>query len=339
MGVTIKDVAARAGVSISTVSRVLNEKGIVASDKERRVLEAVEELQFVPSAIAQSLKQKRTKTIGLLVGNFGVSFFGGILRILENGVQNEYQIIGGNIYEDGEKEALLTENMVRSRVDILIVNPTGLNNERLCEIQSSGTPVLAYDRHPENREFPAVYVNKKHGIYELLTYYYQLGHRRICFLSGPRQLSTNIDRQAGVDQFASEHPDVSIRCYYDEFSESFGYQMFQQTAYGEDAPTAYIAGSIAIAEGIMLYCNSHNIVIPRDVSLASFGTFQHANLIHPTLLHVDDEYRTIGEQLLAWVRMIINEKGVLPSSEKVIPPRLVLGESSGAPRTGCLLKE
>lgn len=338
MEVTIKDVAARAGVSISTVSRVLNAKGLVAPEKEIRVLEAVEELQFVPNAVAQSLRSKRTKMIGLLVGSFDVPFFGGILRILENGLQNSYQIISGNVYEDGEKESLLIENLVRSRVDMLIVNPTGLNDRRLYEIQCSGIPVLSYDRHPADRKFPSVYVDKKQGVYQLLDYFYQLGHRRFCFLSGPAQLSTNIDRQAGVLLFKREHPDVEVQCHYGAYDAEFGCRLFQRTAYGENAPTAYITGSIAIAEGIVLYCTSHRIGIPRDVSLASFGTFQNDNLIHPTLLHVGDEYAAIGEKLLEWVRMLIDEKPVLSSSEHVIPSRLILGESAAPPRKGVLEK-
>lgn len=338
MGVTIRDVARHAGVSISTVSRVLNEKGIVAPEKERRVLEAAEELQFVPSAIAQSLKQRKTKTIGLLASDFSVSFFTGVLRLLESGIrQDGYQILSANIYDSSETEARLIENMKRSRVDALIVNSTGKNDEKLAELQSSGLPILCYDRHPKNREFPAVYVDKKQGIYDLLVYFYNLGHRRICFISGPSTLSTNVDRQLGIEKFIKDYniPSEDITCYYSQFSEDFGYQVFQETVYGENAPTAYITGSIALAEGIMLYCSAQGISIPRDVSLASFGTFRHANLIRPTLVHVDDEYRAIGEQLLNWIRVIIEgKKPLLHSSEKVIPARLVLGESSGVPRSG-----
>lgn len=335
MGVTIRDVARHAGVSISTVSRVLNEKGIVTPEKERRVLAAAEELQFVPSAIAQSLKQRKTKTIGLLASDFGVCFFTGVLRVLEDSLTLKgYQILSANIYDNAETEARLIENMKRSRVEVLIVNSTGQNDEKLAKLQRTGLPILYYDRHPTNRDFPAVYVDKKQGIYDLLVYFHRLGHKRICFISGPRNLSTNEDRQAGIDQFIADYgiPPEDITCHYSQFSESFGSRVFQETVYGENAPTAYIAGSVAIVEGIMLYCNAQGIHIPRDVSIASFGTFRHANLIKPTLVHVDDEYRAIGEQLLCWIHTITDDKPFLPSVEKIIPPRLVLGESGGVPR-------
>ena len=342
MGVTIKDVAQRAGVSISTVSRVLNEKGIVTPEKERLVMEAAEELHFIPSAIAQSLKHCKTKTIGLLASNFSVSFFPEVLRILENGITRDgYQIFSANCYDIVKNEERLIDNMVRSRVDALIVNSTGGNDEMLYHLQNTGFPILCYDRHPKNREFPAVYVDKKRGIYELLVHFHQLGHRKICLISGPASLSTNVDRQKGIDQFIADYnmPKENIPCYYHEFSEGFGCQMFQETAYGPNAPTAYIVGSIAIAEGIMSYCFSHEIQIPRDVSIASFGTFRHANLVRPSLVHVDDEYRAIGEQLLSWLHIIMDGKALLHSSETVIPPRLVLGESGSVPRIGELKKD
>ena len=340
MGVTIKDVAQRAGVSISTVSRVLNDKGIVTPEKERRVFTAAEELRFTPSAIAQSLKHQKTKTIGLLVSDFSVAFFPGVLRVLErNAARDGYQIISANFYDSGKIEARLIENMVRSRVDVLILNSTGENDERLCELQSTGMPILCYDRHPLNREFPAVYVNKVQGIYDLLVYLHQLGHRRICFVSGPHALTTNVDRRAGIEKFIADYsvPRENIRCYYNTFSEDYGYQIVQETIYGEDAPTAYITGSVSIVGGILQYCNTHGIRIPQDISVASFGTFDHANLMKPLLTHVDDEYHALADQLYAWVHMIAVEgKTLLPTTEKIVPARLILGDSCGVPRSAAL---
>ena len=338
MRATIKDVAKHAGVSISTVSRVLNGKGIVSPEKEKRVLQAAEALQFTPSAIAQSLKSQRTQKIGLLVSDFSITFFPGILRVLEKGLERYgFRIISGNFHDDPQAELHLIEDMARDRVDALLVNVGNQNIERLREIQASGIPVLSFDRHPENREFPSVYVDKASGIYDLLVYMYRLGHRRLCFLSGPAELSTNKDRYDGVLKFEQDHPDASVLVRFGSFSEDFGYQTFQETAFGEEAPTGYITGSIAIAAGIMQYCNVRGIRIPEDISLASFGTFQYASLIRPTLVHVDDEYALIGQQLLDWLRLILLEEKKIPTNlERVIPARLIMGDSCSAPRQGSL---
>lgn len=339
MRVTIKDVAKHAGVSISTVSRVLNGKGIVTPEKEKRVLKAAEELQFTPSAIAQSLKSQKTQKIGLLVSDFAITFFPGILRVLENGLESHgFRIISGNFRDDPQTELHLIEDMVRDRVDALLVNVGNSNIDRLCEIQASGIPVLSFDRHPENREFPSVYVDKAKGVYDLLVYMYRLGHRRLCFLSGPAELSTNKDRLAGVRRFESDYPDARVLVRFGSFSEDFGYQAFQETAFGEDAPTGYITGSIAITAGIMQLCGMRGIRIPEDISLASFGTFQYASLITPTLVHVDDEYTLIAQQLLDWLRQILVEDKPLPHNrERVIPARLIMGDSCAPPRQGLLV--
>lgn len=341
MRATIKDVAKHAGVSISTVSRVLNGKGIVTPEKEKRVLKAAEELQFTPSAIAQSLKSQRTQKIGLLVSDFTVTFFPGILQVLEKGLMDYgFQIISGNFNDDAKRELQLIENMVRDRVDALLVNHTGCNTARLCEIQKSGIPVLSFDRHPENREFPAVYVDKARGAYDLLVYMYRLGHRHMCFVSGPVNLSTNQDRLIGVKRFERDYPDARVECFFGKFSNEFGYQIFQETAHGENAPTGYVTGSIAIAAGIMEYCGLHEIRIPEDISLASFGTFQYPSMIKPSLVHVDDEHLEIGQQLLEWLRMIlIDEKNLPHDRERVIPARLIMGDSCASPRQGTLLKK
>lgn len=338
MRATIKDVAKHAGVSISTVSRVLNGKGVVSPEKEKRVLRAVEELQFTPSAVAQSLKHQKTQKIGLLASDFSVTFFPEILKVLEKGLSDHgFQIISGNFYDDPDTELHLIENMVRDRVDALLVNVGSGNVDRLCEIQESGIPVFCFDRHPKNREIPAVYVDKARGIYELLTYMYRLGHRHLCFLSGPVELSTNQDRLAGVRRFERDHPDASVDCFFGEFSGDFGYQTFQETVYADDAPTGYITGSIALAAGIMEYCDLHDIRIPDDISLAAFGTFQYPSLIKPKLVHVDDAYAEIAQQLLEWLRTVLIEEKMLPyNRERVIPARLIMGESCAAPRQGPL---
>ena len=340
MSVTIKDVAKLANVSISTVSRVLNGNVIVSQEKVDRVMAAAEQLQFVPSAIAQSLKHQKTHKIGMLVSDLSVSFFPGILSILEQGLAEDgFQIIAANCYDNPDTEIRLIENMVRDRVDALLVNPSDCNTERLQEIQNSGIPILSYDRHPSSHQFPSVYVDKAKGIYDLLCYLYMMGHRRFCFITGPKDLSTNVDRLLGIQKFIQEYkiPEENFDCFYGKYSSRYGCQIFQETAFEKDAPTAYVAGSISIMEGIVEYCNQVEIRIPEDVSLACFGTFRYANLVQPKLLHVDDEYRAIAEQLLVWLRtVLIDEKQLSPNVESVIIPKLVLGNSCGAPRKGNL---
>ena len=339
MEVTIKDVARLAGVSISTVSRVINQKGLVTPEKERQVVAAIEQLHYTPNAIAQSLKHKKTKLIGMMTSDLSVSFFVSVLQILERELLSEgYQIIVANTYDSPETESKLVDLMAQGRVDLILINSTGGNDERLDSLQKSGMCFLGYDRYPAHNAFPSVYVDKADGIYALLAYLYRLGHRKMCFISGPPRLSTNADRRKGVRRFLKDYhlPEDSVLIFEREFSESFAQQIVEQTIYGENAPTAYITGSLILAIGIMEFCEAHAISIPDDISLATFGTFRHDDMVRPKPLHIADEYAAVADQLLEWIRMVEGDTPVLPTDNRILKPRLIEGDSCAPPRTRIL---
>lgn len=335
MDITIRDVAKLAGVSISTVSRVVNQKGLVTPEKEQRVLAAVEALQYKPNAIAQSLKHKKTKLIGMMTSDLSVSFFVGILQFLEKNLLAEgYQILVANTYDNPETEQKLVDLMAQGRVDLILINSTGGNDARMASLQSSGICFLGYDRYPSGNAFSSVYVDKTAGIYQLLAHLYRLGHRRMCFITGPARLSTNRDRREGIHLFLKDYglPEESVSIYEEEFSEGFARRVVAQTIYGENAPTAYITGSVVLAMGIIMYCEEQGISIPGDISLASFGTFRYGDMVRPSLLHIDDAYAEVAAQLLEWIRMVEGDEPVLPKTNRVIQPQLVPGDSCGVPR-------
>lgn len=337
MGLTIKDVAKRAGVSIATVSRVINNKGLVIPETEQKVLSAIDELHYAPNAIAQSLKNRKSKLIGMLASDLSVSFFVGILQILERELMKAgYQIILANTYDSPETEAQLIGRMTQGHTDILLVNPTGGNDELLAKVQASGVHLLGYDRYPGNRQFPSVYVDKRQGIYMILSHLYSLGHRRMCFLSGPERLSTNQDRCAGIRQFLADYDlaEDSVVICQSEFTEFFAQQVAEEQQRGPNPPTAYITGSVSLATGIVKYCERRGVSIPEDLSIASFGTFRDYTIIKPSLLHIDDEYVAVARQLLRWIRALERTEGPAGESfaDVVIPPRLICGDSCAPPR-------
>lgn len=335
MGTTIKDVARVAGVSIATVSRVVNNKGMVAPEKEQQVLAAVKALRYTPNAIAQSLKHKKSKLIGMMASDISVSFFVGVLKILEQELlQSGYQIIIANTYDSPETESQLINLMTQGRCDILLVNSTGGNDAQLAELQEAGIRLFGYDRYPENRAFPAVYLDKIKGTYMLLQHLYQLGHRRICLITGSPQLSTNIQRCQGVAQFLKDTglPEDSVLIRQKAFSTEYASEVLEEMYRLDSPPTAYIAGSVALAIGVMQYCEAHGISIPGDVSLACFGNFRNAELITPSLLYIDDEYPAVAKQLLEWIDIAENGNGKIPNENVVLEPRLILGDSCAPPK-------
>ena len=334
MNATIKSVARLAEVSTATVSRVINGTGVVAPETERRVQEAIKELRYTPNAIAQSLKQKKSKLIGMMASDMSVSFFVGILKTLEKALlESGYQIIIANTYDSPKMEGQLIQLMAQGRCDILLVNSTGGNEELLAQVQSSGVRLLGYDRFPENAIYPSVYLDKVRGTYLLLSHLYNLGHRRICLITGDPNLSTNILRRRGIAQFLKEKnlPENSIQIREKEFTTEYGQQVVEEMQAQAAPPTAYIAGSVAIAIGVVRYCEDHGLSIPGDISLACFGNYLHAELIKPSLLYIDDEYWAVAQQLLEWIRIIDKGADKIPNENVVLEPRLVPGDSCGPP--------
>lgn len=335
MGSTVKDVARLADVSIATVSRVINNKGLVAPEKEQRVLAAIKELRFTPNAIAQSLKQKKSKLIGMMASDMSVSFFVGVLKILEQELlESGYQLIVANTYDSPETENRLIDLMTQGRCDILLINSTGGNDDRLAELRASGVHMLGYDRYPENGAFPSVYLDKVKGTYMILEYLYNLGHRRFCLVTGSAQLSTNIQRRKGIEQFLEDKklPQESVQICQSSFSGDYAKYVIAQMQKQENPPTAYIAGSVSIAIGIIQYCETNGLSIPRDLSLACFGDFWNSDLIKPSMVYIDDQYRDVAAQLLKWIRSIERGESDIACENVVLEPKLVLGDSCGPPR-------
>ena len=335
MGATIKDVARLANVSIATVSRVVNNKGIVVPEKEQRVLEAVKKLHYTPNAIAQSLKHKKSKLIGMMASDMSVSFFVGVLKILEQELlESGYLLIVANTNDSPETERQLIDLMTQGRCDILLINSTGGNDDRLAELKASGVTMFGYDRYPENGAFPSVYLDKVKGTYMLLDHLYNLGHRRFCMITGSAELSTNIQRCKGIEKFLKDKKlsKDSVQIRQSTFSGEYAKKIMEEMQKRKKPPTAYIAGSVSTAIGIIQYCEKTGMSIPGDISLASFGDFWNSDLIKPSLLYIDDQYRRIAEQLLKWIRIVESGECEIACENVVLEPELVLGDSCGPPK-------
>ena len=335
MGTTVKDVARLAGVSIATVSRVVNNKGLVAPEREKRVQEAIKQLHYTPNPIAQSLKQKKSRLIGMMASDMSVSFFVGVSKFLEQALLDSgYQLIIANTHDSPEIEGQLIDLMTQGRCDILLVNSTGGNDERLAEFKNTGVHILGYDRYSEIGAFPSVYLDKIKGTYLLLDHLYQLGHRRFCLVTGSERLSTNIQRCKGVELFLKEKklPKSSVQICQHSFSRDYAMQVMEQTRKQKHPPTAYVAGSVSLTIGIIQYCEENGLSIPEDLSLASFGTFWNSDLIKPSLVYVDDQNQVIARQLLEWIKIIESGEGEIPQEDVVLEPRLMLGDSCGPPK-------
>jgi LacI family transcriptional regulator len=299
MKVTIKEVAKEANVSIATVSRVINNADDVSVEIKEKVEKAIAYLNYHPNSLARSLKNNITKTIGIIVADLSISFFSHIIGQIEKKSEEQgYGIIVVSSDDQPTKEYNCIKMLMEKRVDGIIIASTGFNLKYLNDINESGIPVILIDRRPNMFSFDVIFVDKILATYNVFSMLLQKGHRKIAFISGPKELPSNQDRYIGITQAVYDHGltmDV-VSSYYGEYSIQYGRKVFRDLFSSKEKPTVIFAGSEAITYGIMIGAKELNIRIPDDVSLVSSGINEDLlELIQPKITYIEDLKNEIGE--------------------------------------------
>lgn len=335
MPATITDVAKLAGVSIATVSRVIHGTHTVNSEMQARVRAAIAELDYVPNSIAQSLKQNSSRMIGITASDLSVGFFPEIVKSVEKAfLPRGYATTVSSTYDSPQNEEIILRQMLARRVEILLVNSTGQNEDTLKQIASAGTPVVFYDRRPRTNAFPSVYADKKRAMQVALDHLLQVGHRRVMLVTGPRELNSNYDRYMGIQAFIFENglepADYTFR--FGDFTPAEGFRAMEEIVHmpAERRPSAIITGSIAITAGVMAYCKKHGISIPGDIAIVSSGTFVYEDIIGAKLTYLDDSAQAMSDLIVRLIERYLNGEKIPTDYSAVLQPVLHIGESSGA---------
>ena len=330
--VTIKDVALQAGVSIATVSRVMNNVDNVGEEYKTAVQKAIEELNYQPNAVARSMKKRTFRTIGVIMSDFSVPFFEKIIKQIEKTFRSKgHLVLFVNTYDNPATEKQGIQFMVEKQADVILICSTGENEDYLAQLQEQGISVIFFDRRSKDHLFPTYYVDKRKAIYHALEYLYQMEQRKIAFISGPRQLSTNYDRYMGIMDFVYEkeiNPN-SISYYFGSFSEEYGYSVMDELLREKEPPSAVIVGSAVLAAGVLLYCKEHDIVIPGQLSLISFGDFSSGKLIEPRLTYLEDMHDLLGQLLVEAIQESFDQ--TLEPRQITIPSELINNASVSQP--------
>ena len=204
---TIKDVAMEANVSTATVSRVLNDSGFVSDDIKDRVHLAVKKLNYQPNAIARSLKQDKTYTIGVVIPDITNQYYMTISKAIEDIVQQKgYNLIFCSSHENPKKEDKLLQLLVEQRVDAIVLATAGGCEERVRSIHQAGVPIVLVDRTVEigDSKLDSVVESNFESAYRLTSYLLQQGHRSIGLVNGLLNVSTGKERYEGFQKALEE---------------------------------------------------------------------------------------------------------------------------------------
>ena len=334
---SIDEVARRAGVSITTVSRVLNpvSEYPVAAGTRRRVLAAASALQYSPSALARALVTRRSRMVGVLLGDIVDPYFAELVRGIEDVARRAgYLVVVCNTSRDPGTERRYVTALRDYRADAILFlggdffdPPTRRALQReLSLLASYGAVALAVAG--DHADLPAIDIDHTAGAEEMVRYLIGVGHARIGFISGPLTVSTARDRRQG---FLNAMAAAGLAADLTQEGD-FAYAGGQAAALKllDRQPTAVFAANDQMALGVLAACRARGIAVPGDVSVVGFGNTSAAEHAVPALTSVAMPRHQLGVEAMQAVidALTLDTPRVYP---KRLPFHLVIRESSGPP--------
>lgn len=333
MLVTLNDIAQKSGVSITTVSRVLNnkhEKYRISSDTKRIVLKAAKELKYRPNELARGLRLKKTHTIGLVVPDISNPFFAYITHTIQSYVyQSGYSLIICVTNENIDTE-LKQIDLLRSKgVDGYIIMPVGQKSDHLQELLSYNRPLVLLDRCVEDINANAVVVDNYLGAFKATEHLIENGHRKIAIIQGlPGTYTNNARLQGYMDALGSHGIPISEKYIVgNDFRKENGYIETKLLLNLGDRPTAIFTTSDLITLGAMQAIYEEKCSIPEDISLVAFDDIDFAPYLISPLTVVRQPKELMGEIA---VKLLIEDIKLKSKKEKkriVLTPELVVRKS------------
>lgn len=333
---TIRDIARLANVSTATVSAVINQKGTVSQKLERRVLNAMEALDYHPDQVARSLKVRRTYTIGMVIADVANPFFVKVLQGVEDEARkNRYSVIFCNSNEDPEVESLHLDTLFARRVDGVLLSPTGAlaAEERLMKKRF---PLVFFDRRPDGFSGPAVVTDSFGASREAAAHLIALGHKRISIITGRLDQSTGVERLEGFRQGAKEGG-VPLPAEYvklGDFKLDSGYRRGLELMGLPQPPTAIFVCNNQMTLGLLQALAQLRIPCPQRVSVLGFDDFEWSTSFTPRLTMIAQPATEMGRKATEiLIRTIHGEPATLSESDNrvMLLNRLVIRDSTTPP--------
>lgn len=329
----IKDVARRAGVSVTTVSRVLNGEKYVKDDLKRKVNQAIEELGYAPSHIARSLVRNKTNLIGVIVPDITSSFYSTILSSIEEAASaNDYTLLVCNISEDIDKELKYLNVFQEMRVEGIIIMHEKINEDIRNLIHKIKIPVIFSSVKPMDQQLVSVIIDDYQAAYDATKYLIELGHEEIGFIGGDmRDITSGQNRYSGYRNALSDH---GLKIVYEhirfgDYKVKSGYEQMKELLRVKQPPTAVFAVSDDMALGAMNCIRDNGLSVPEHISVLGFDGSQLTELVRPTLTSMEQPIQEMGKVTVKTLLKQI-QSGESPEQDIVLQHRLVVRESSMA---------
>lgn len=334
MAVTIKDVAKMAGVSISTVSRVINNSKPVSKEVKIKVLQAIDELGYKPNEIARSLVTKKSNLIGIIVTDIGNSYIAQMIRGIEEiGRMYNYDIILTSSYGIIETENKFVDLLRTKQVEGIILISEIVNEEIIENLESFSIPYMYLNKYYIDPKLPTVSINNEEASFKMTEYVMELGHENILYLTANENCETSLERykikgyREAIEklehgkEFIYSASGFNIEDGYNEGEEVLKFIK-------KNNITAVFCSQDQLAIGLINYFYDNGIRVPEDISVCGYGDTKIASTYRPMLTTVKEPYYDIGAVA---ARRIIKQlvEDEVDKTKTYLPIQIMKRESCG----------
>jgi LacI family transcriptional regulator len=330
---TLKDIAQRLNVSISTVSRAIRNSPDVKPETKKSILALVEEFNYQPNQLALSLRNKQTHTIGVLVPNLDYVLSMMVRGIDEIALESGYTVMICQSNESYGREILNTRRLLDSLVDGLIISVSSETKtfEHFKKIQEKNIPMVLFDRVTPELKVPSVRIDNEGGGFQATEHLIEQGYKRIAILAGPENLEISNRRMDGYLNALRKHNikiDESL-IFHCDFNQDYAFFATQELLSMKKKPDAIFTISDRLAIGAMLAIKQKGLNMPHDIGLVGFNDEPILNLVSPTISSVEMPSFELGKLAAKlFIEALHNVEDDMSSIEKVLKTKLFVRESS-----------
>ena len=326
MNSTVHDVARHAKVSISTVSRVINNSAPVSAEKRERILEAIKVLQFIPNPAARNLLGQATGTIGAILPHITGEFFADLLSGLDTAMKQHNYLLMVSASRRLEHDFITALEGMYKRVDGLIVMAPELTAERVLALVDPAIPIAFLNTETANNGIHSVNFDNRGGMIKIAQHIAEIGHTHAAFIGGPSDAFDAQERQQG---FLETVPDgFKVVCYAGDFTFECGYENAQKILRTSPRPTVIVAANDLSALGAMRALLENKISIPDEIAVTGFDGTRSAYFSTPSLTTVNVPVGLLAANAVCILVNQLSDEPTCELPEKNIPMDLIIRESS-----------
>lgn len=310
---TMKDIAEKAGVSVATVSRVLNNTKPVSSELKKKVLDIVKETGYKPNALARSLIKQRTGTIGVIIPDMDNETFADLIKGIELITdKNDYVILVTNTMGEVKKELEMFNLFEEKRLDGIIFSGVSLTEKHIDFFDKYEIPTVVVGQTFKKLDFPSVTIDNFQAAFDITEYLIKFGHENIAMIRGPLY-----DMQAGKERLLgyktalreNDYPVNKDFIIQGDFTIKSGYKAMEKIWRNELKPTAIFSASDKMAIGALNYCLDNGLKVPEDISIAGFDDMELATAVRPALTTIHQDQVEKGIKTAEILLELIEKEG------------------------------